>query len=1094
VARHADEDEELRSVALQNAQSIHLARQRAEEALQRTRAALESRTQELAQSLALMRATLESTTDGILATDADGRITTCNERFGVMWPVAPELLERRDLRAVMQANSRFFDDPASFLARVEEIRASAAPETHDVLRLSDGRVFERFTQVQQLDGRNVGRVWSLRDVTEHHRAVQAMEQSSLELADFFENASVGLHWAGPDGTILRVNRAELDLLGYEREDYVGHRISEFHVDQAVIADILERLRAGEVLRDREVRMRCRNGEIKHVLLDSSVLWKDGEFIHTRCFTRDLSDRARASEAQSRLAAIVESSEDAIIGKTLDSRIMTWNAGAQRLFGYTAEEIVGQSITLLIPADRQDEERQILEQVRRGERLEHYDTVRIARDGRLIDVSLTVSPVLDAAGQVVAASSIARDITASKRAEEALRASEQRFRLLAKTIPSMIWTAAPDGTITYANDRWFEYCGLTPSHSGDDWPELVVHPDDRERCREAWSRARRDGTEYAIEVRHRRYDGAYRWFVTRAVPLRDDAERVEQWFGITTDIEDRKRAEQTSHFLAEVSTSLSELTDDEGTLSRVARIAVTDFADWCRVDLQQVDGSLRTLALTHRDPQREQFALTLAQRYAARATDAHWPMRVVKTGEPEWIPRVNDQLLQELARDDEHLRLIRELGLVSVISVPLKSRHRTLGALTFATAESGRIYDTSDLTAAEDLAHRTVIAMENANLLKALQGSDRRKDEFLAMLAHELRNPLAPIRNAVQIFRVKSPPVPELRWATEVIDRQAEQMARLVDDLMDVSRITRGNIELRREIVDLRRVVNTALEASRPLIEKWNHAMTVTMPDEPVWLDADPTRLAQVLLNLVNNSAKYTEHGGNIALSVRRRGDEALITVSDDGIGIPQEMLPRIFDMFTQLDRSRERSEGGLGIGLTLVQRLVEMHGGVVEARSEGEGKGSEFVVRIPVAADASHQPPGVPGTPLSPRPRRILVVDDNRDAAHTLAKLLSMLGNDVTTAHDGVEAVGAAATFRPDVVLLDLGLPRLNGYDVARKIRAQEGGSGILLVALTGWGQARDRERTGAAGFDHHMTKPVEFDVLLELLHEAPDRKETDPA
>ncbi|HEV7508107.1 MAG TPA: ATP-binding protein [Thermoanaerobaculia bacterium] len=371
---------------------------------------------------------------------------------------------------------------------------------------------------------------------------------------------------------------------------------------------------------------------------------------------------------------------------------------------------------------------------------------------------------------------------------------------------------------------------------------------------------------------------------------------------------------------------------------------------------------------------------------------------------------------------------------------------------------------------------------------ALKESDRHKDEFLAMLAHELRNPLAPIRNGVQIFRALAPPVPELQLAIEMIDRQLHQLTRLVDDLLDMSRITRGKIELRKERVELATIVKGAIEASRPLIDQRDHELTVTIPPQPIHLEADLTRLSQVLMNLINNAAKFSDRAGRIWVTAERENDSVLIRVKDTGIGIPAEMLPRIFDMFTQVDRSLERSEGGLGIGLTLVHRLVEMHGGTVEARSEGPGKGSEFVVHLPVAVVI--QDPGPQGKAghgeavVTPAARRILVVDDNLDAAESLGMLLGMLGHEVHTAHDGLEAIEAVAQFRPDVVLLDIGLPKLNGYEAARRIREQEGGTSLVLVALTGWGQEEDRRRSKEAGFDHHMTKPVDFADLQKVLAE----------
>jgi signal transduction histidine kinase len=710
-----DEETLLRSVALQNAQSILLARQRAEEELVQAKEALERKTQELARSLAMMRATLESTTDGILVTDGGGKVTGFNEKFVEMWRMPREIMDSKEHRQLQEVACQYFKDPRQFLARIEDIYASSPPESYDLLELADGRVVERFSRIQFVDERNVGRVWSF-----------------------------------------------------------------------------------------------------------------------------------------------------------------------------------------------------------------------------------------------------RDITASK------------------------------------------------------------------------------------------------------------------------------QAERTTRFLADASAALAELTDYKSTLQKVAGLAVPFFADWCVADMQEADGSLRRLAVTHSDPAKLQLAHELFRRYPPQPSDPHGVMKVLRTGEPEWVAMIPDSLLVESAQDEDHLQIIRQLGLKSFICVPLRSRARTLGALTFITAESGRVYDATDLAAAEDLAHRTVIAIENASLLSALKESDRRKDEFLAILAHELRNPLAPIRNAVQIYRAKGLPVPELQWATEVIDRQVHQMTRLVDDLLEVSRITKGKIELRKERIELAVVVNSAVEASRPLIEKWGHELTVTIPPQPIQLEADPTRMAQVLSNLLNNAAKYMDQGGRIWVIAERQSDHVLIRVKDTGIGIPTEMLPRIFDMFTQVDRSLGRSEGGLGIGLTLVQRLVEMHGGTVEARSDGPGKGSEFVVRLAVAVEVKGQGPQGAACDrekgAAPARRRILVVDDNRDAADSLGMLLRMMGNEVHTAHDGLEAVGAAAAFQPDVVLLDLGLPKLNGYEAARRIREQDGGTDMMLVAVTGLGQEEDRRRSKEAGFDHHMTKPVEFAALQKLL------------
>jgi signal transduction histidine kinase len=363
-------------------------------------------------------------------------------------------------------------------------------------------------------------------------------------------------------------------------------------------------------------------------------------------------------------------------------------------------------------------------------------------------------------------------------------------------------------------------------------------------------------------------------------------------------------------------------------------------------------------------------------------------------------------------------------------------------------------------------------------------NERRKDEFLATLAHELRNPLAPIRTAVQILQLEGPLTPDLQWSLEMIDRQIQYLTRLIDDLMDVGRINQGKIALRSEPVELATVVRRAIEMSGPLIEECGHELKLQLPGHPVILDADPIRLSQVFLNLLNNAAKYTHRGGRISLTAEVREGELLVSVRDSGIGIPPDKLPTIFGMFSQVAGALSRSQGGLGIGLFLVERLVSMHQGSVAAFSDGVGKGSEFRVRLPIVARENvasdrddNTSVGLPSTNL-----RILVVDDNRDAAVILSKLLKALGNTVRVEHDGEKAVQAVVEFEPQVVLLDIGLPKMNGYDACRAIRMLPGGNRLFLIALTGWGQDEDRRKSLDAGFDLHLVKPVDPRSLLQSL------------
>jgi signal transduction histidine kinase len=414
---------------------------------------------------------------------------------------------------------------------------------------------------------------------------------------------------------------------------------------------------------------------------------------------------------------------------------------------------------------------------------------------------------------------------------------------------------------------------------------------------------------------------------------------------------------------------------------------------------------------------------------------------------------------------------------------------TIGALCAQALERARLYEAAQAAcrrAELEVEERKHLVEELRRRGEQLAEANRRKDDFLAILGHELRGPLAPVRNAIQVLKLSGAPDSNLRWASDVIERQVQHLSRLVDDLLDVSRITRGKVQLRDDEVALAAVVNRAVETSRPLIEERKHALTVSLSPEPLRLRGDAVRLTQVLSNLLSNAAKYTEEGGRIDLTVRREGDEAVVRVQDTGVGIPAEMLPRVFDLFTQVDGSAQRALGGLGVGLTLVRSLVEMHGGVVEAFSDGPGRGSTFVVRLPALPNQQQAAAEEAPAPAAPAggvpPRRVLVVDDNRDAAESLAVLARLWGHEVRVAHDGPSALAAAAEQRPHVILLDLGLPGLSGVEVARRLREDPAFADTLLVALTGYGGEEDRRRSRDAGLHLHWVKPVDPAALQALL------------
>ena len=672
----------------------------------------------------------------------------------------------------------------------------------------------------------------------------------------------------------------------------------------------------------------------------------------------------------------------------------------------------------------------------------------------------------------------------------LLASEMRLRLALDAGEMAAWQwdiGAARSVWLYGMDALH---GLTPEQSAAAHTLRGylkhVHREDRSLFCRVMKQALRDGGDLQVEYRIVRNGGQVRWLESRARTLFDDQGGRAQLSGVCMDITQRKRTEQDLRFLAEASAEFATMVDVQATFKRLAELAVPTFADWCVVDLLREDGDLERVAVAHVDKEKADIAEAMHRRLPPDPSMSHGIWNVLRTGRAEFISDMRNNILTSAAQDPEKLAALRELGLRSYLGVPLANHGRPLGVITFISAESGRIYGEQDLALAGDLARRAATAMENASLYRALQQSDRAKDVFLATLAHELRNPLAPISNALGVLRLReqADAGASLGQPLDLIERQVSQLARLVNDLLDVSRINTGKIELRPEPADLVAVLQSAIETSRPHIERAQHALEVTFAVNEAPLSADPLRLAQVFSNLINNAAKYTNQGGRIRIAMELAETEYLVRVSDNGVGIAAPMLKDIFTLFTQVTHPVERSQGGLGIGLSLVEGLVHLHGGRVEAYSAGSGQGSEFTVRLPREATPASASDVVAAhtaeKPAAPQARRILVVDDNVDAANTVAELLALLGHEVQVVHDGLSAVVAAAEMMPDLVLLDIGLPGIDGYEAARRIRAAAG-SAIRLIALTGWGQEKDREQAKDAGFDEHWVKPVSLDKLRGL-------------
>jgi len=693
---------------------------------------------------------------------------------------------------------------------------------------------------------------------------------------------------------------------------------------------------------------------RECLIDDStapIKDRDGNELGVILVFRDVTALRQSTEAKERLAAIVENSHDAMIGLDLKGTILSWNRGAEALFGFTPGEAVGQSIEIVIPPERRHEFLHSIARLKNGEYVEHADTVRRRKDGTSVDVSTRISPICNAEGEVVGASKVSHNISERKRSERAVR------------------------------------------------------------------------------------------------------------------------------FLAEAGEILFKLVDHQSTMQKVARLAVPYLADWCIVDIINANGQIERTAYAHSDPASEGILRELVERYPLDWNSPSISVKALRSGKPELVSELPDALIQRVAKDDAHRQLLTALAPQSCLVVPITSRRQTVGSLVFVSAKSGRRYSLSDIDLAVELARRAATAIENSRLYRDLEEAKRQKDDFLAMLAHELRNPLAAIQYANQLSKLEEHDSAN----TNIIERQVKNLARLVDDLLDVSRITRDKIQLKKEPLDGRTVLDRAVASVRSGIEERRHTLACEIADHEIPIDADATRIEQILVNLLTNAIKYTPEGGNITVCCHTDEQWAVFKVRDSGIGIPAEMLPRVFELFTQVDRTLDRSQGGLGIGLTVVRRLAEMHGGTVSATSPGLGRGSEFTLRLPLSKRS--RPLLQQDDPQeAARPMRVLVVDDNIDTAKTLSMLLKTTGHCVLTTHDGHSALDEVARFKPDVVLLDLGLPGIDGYGVAETLRRQRQFDHVRLVAVSGYGQPEDRIRTRDAGFDCHLVKPVSFKDLTTAI------------
>jgi PAS domain S-box-containing protein len=981
------------------------------------------------------------------------------------------------------------------------------------------------------------------------------------------------------------------------------------------------------------------------------------------------------DAAHHFAALVASSDDAIISKDLNGVITSWNPAAERMFGFTAAEAIGQSIRVIIPPERHAEEDDVIASVRRGEGVRNRDTIRVRKDGAVVPISLTVSPIRDASGTVIGASTIAHDITERKRVQAEIERARAFTDRVVNTSPDLLFVYdVVEGRNVFVNSRLTELFGYAPEEflsPSSNVAEQIVPAEDMPTVTDAFRRLDHARDDEVIEYEHRfrRADGAYCSVRVRAsVFARTPDGRAKQIIGHCMDVTETKateerrrdlqqrlellvsasatalmtptldavlpallatarelvaadgyavwlldsksgvwrvvsshgvseefsqqqlsreegsgvidallahptmiedvrsapvlavrrdayakegvrsilvvplavagallgtmvfyyrsthassevdvqvatalanlaaaairsaklydelqRAERASAFLVEASTILGSSLDYQDTLKRIAHIAVPSVADWCAVDVVDESGTVKRLAVAHTDPTKIQQLHLLEARYPPEPSSPYGVHEVVRTKAPVMMEFIPDELLVRRARDPEHLRLLRELGLSSYMCVPLLSRGRVLGVMTFVAAESRHRYTQADLALAEQIASRSALAIENAYAYEEARRASTLKDEFLATLSHELRTPLNAILGYTRMLRSGLLSADRYSHAIDVVDRNATSLTQLVEDVLDVSRIVSGKIRLNVQPVDIPGVLRNAVASVLPAADaKGVRVQTVIDPFAPP-VSGDPERLQQIAWNLLSNAVKFTPRGGRVQVRLERVDSHVEIVVSDTGVGIKPEFLPHVFERFRQADSRFTREHGGLGLGLAITRQIVEMHGGTIQAASGGEGQGATFRVKLPImiahpgvhagAARAYARPdaeergvtvPSLAGV-------RVLVVDDDPDALVLISEILQAAGAHVTTADSASEALDRLRAAVPDVLVTDIGMPHMDGFELIRLVRESPEPAirNLPAAALTAYARSEDRTRALDTGFQLHLAKPIDPAELM---------------
>ncbi|MEP0881892.1 PAS domain S-box protein [Trichocoleus sp. ST-U3] len=1050
------------------------------------------------------------------------------------------------------------------------------------------------------------------------QAEQELRKSEQRFRSYFELPLVGIAISSPDKGWLDANDKLCDIFGYSRQE-----LTQMTWDQLTHPDDLPA--------DVEQFQRILAGEIEAYSMDKRFIRKDGQTIHasisTRCVRRtdgsidyfvalvqDITERYQALQAlkwersilrsffdsASLMMGIVELVED-------DIRHISDNSTSAKFFGLTPEAMQNRlSSSLGVPPQYL---RLWIHQYRLAQRTQTTIRFEYPHETDLGKkwLSASVCPIEGASSLHPKFAYVIEDITNRKKSEkerlqlvreQEARAqaeeAQQRYLSLAEAIPQMVWTAQPDGSVDYYNQRWFDYTGTTLEQAqGWGW-QPILHPDDLQASVDGWNNAIDTGETYEAECRFKRAsDGVYRWHLVRALPLRDRHQWVVKWFGTCTDIDDRKRAEQSRQFLSEAGVVLADSLDYQATLERLVHLAVPHLADWCAVHTVEPDGSIRQRAVAHADASKVELAWEVERRYPFDPKVPRGLAKVLHTGEAKLAPEVSDELLVAIARDPEHLEILRKADFKSYMCLPLIARGRILGAIAFITAESGRHYNQADLSLASELAHRAALAVDNARLYHEAQEANRMKDQFLAIVSHELRTPINAVLGWAQLLRSRKFDENRTAQALETIERNAKAQTQLIESLLDVSRMIRGNLPLSLLPVDLVPVIQTSINSVLATAQTREIQVETVLDPSCGRVQGDPVRLQQVMSNLLSNALKFTPNGGQVTVrmsivignrsSVMANAEEshqlpitnyqlpithyAQIQISDTGVGITPDFLPHVFDLFRQADSTTTRSHGGLGLGLAIVRYLVEMHGGTVSAQSPGEGLGATFTVRLPLLESTQvelktsgvlahqHEVPtevedtnqerknssspspslnpqssslnpqssslnphsSSPSSSLNPQPSvlspqssslnpqssvlspqssssslnphalsglRLLLVEDDADIREVVVTTLEEAGASVRAVASVPEAMKALDRELPDLVISDIGMPLEDGYGLIRQLRNREAerGGKIPAIALTAYATEEDQQQTLAAGYQRHLSKPVETAQLVAVV------------